>query len=180
MVTAAADLGDAAVVDLFAGSGALGIEALSRGAATATFVESDRRAVDTIKANLATLAMVGPWARVVRGDALRWAASASALSVPGDGTSAVAVPGDGTSALSVPGDGIVLALADPPYQFARWDELLSSLGGWADLIALESGAAVELGPAWAPVRVRRYGATVVSIARPAHAPATSPRRKGGT
>ena len=44
-----------AVADLFAGSGALGIEALSRGAATCLFVEQDRLAVDALKANLAKL-----------------------------------------------------------------------------------------------------------------------------
>ena len=47
---------DASVLDLFAGSGALGIEALSRGAAEATFVDSDRRAVDLVQANLLELA----------------------------------------------------------------------------------------------------------------------------
>ena len=45
-----------AVADLFAGSGALGIEALSRGAASCLFVEQDRAAVDALKANLATFA----------------------------------------------------------------------------------------------------------------------------
>jgi 16S rRNA (guanine966-N2)-methyltransferase len=44
-----------AVADLFAGSGALGIEALSRGAATCLFVEQDRAALDALKANLAKL-----------------------------------------------------------------------------------------------------------------------------
>lgn len=44
-----------AVADLFAGSGALGIEALSRGAASCLFVEQDRMAVDALKANLARL-----------------------------------------------------------------------------------------------------------------------------
>jgi 16S rRNA (guanine966-N2)-methyltransferase len=43
------------VADIFAGSGALGLEALSRGAAHCTFVDSDRAAVDAIRANLATL-----------------------------------------------------------------------------------------------------------------------------
>src|SRR5438105_4298652 len=52
---------DARVVDLFAGTGALGIEALSRGAAHATFVERERAAIDTIERNLAAarLAAVG-------------------------------------------------------------------------------------------------------------------------
>jgi len=50
---------DADVLDLFAGSGALGLEALSRGAATATFVESDREACRTINANLDRLGLRG-------------------------------------------------------------------------------------------------------------------------
>jgi 16S rRNA (guanine966-N2)-methyltransferase len=58
----------AEVLDLFAGSGALGLEALSRGAAHATFVESDREACRVIGANLAKLALRGT---VVCGDALR-------------------------------------------------------------------------------------------------------------
>jgi len=50
---------DAAVLDLFAGSGALGLEALSRGAASATFVEADRDACRTINANLDKLRLGG-------------------------------------------------------------------------------------------------------------------------
>lgn len=48
-----------AVADLFAGSGALGIEALSRGAATCVFVEQDRAAIDALRANLAALGSGG-------------------------------------------------------------------------------------------------------------------------
>ena len=48
-----------AVADLFAGSGALGIEALSRGAASCLFVEQDRAALDMLKSNLATLGLAG-------------------------------------------------------------------------------------------------------------------------
>jgi 16S rRNA (guanine966-N2)-methyltransferase len=59
---------DADVLDLFAGSGALGLEALSRGASSATFVESDREAVRTINANLDKLKLRGT---VLREDALR-------------------------------------------------------------------------------------------------------------
>jgi len=47
------------VADLFAGSGALGIEALSRGAATCLFVEQDRLAIEALRANLARLGAVG-------------------------------------------------------------------------------------------------------------------------
>ena len=60
----------ATVLDLFAGSGAMGLEALSRGAASATFVESDRAACRTIAENLERLRLTG--ARLTCGDAL-WA-----------------------------------------------------------------------------------------------------------
>jgi 16S rRNA (guanine966-N2)-methyltransferase len=59
------------VLDLFAGSGALGLEALSRGAASATFVESDRSAVKTIERNLEKLDLEG---EIVRSDAARYVA----------------------------------------------------------------------------------------------------------
>jgi 16S rRNA (guanine966-N2)-methyltransferase len=61
---------DAVVLDLFAGSGAMGIEALSRGAASATFVESDRDAARTINANLDKLRLTG--ARVLQQDVGRF------------------------------------------------------------------------------------------------------------
>ena len=63
----------AAVLDLFAGSGAMGLEALSRGAARATFVESDRDACRTINANLDKLRLTG--ARVLCQDVLRFLAA---------------------------------------------------------------------------------------------------------
>ena len=59
----------AAVLDLFAGSGAMGLEALSRGAARAVFVESDREACRVIERNLAKLELSG--AELVRADARR-------------------------------------------------------------------------------------------------------------
>lgn len=65
------DLPGATVFDLFAGSGAAGIEALSRGAARAVFVERDARAVGTIRANLERTGLAGH-ADVVRADAIAW------------------------------------------------------------------------------------------------------------
>src|SRR6188508_680294 len=65
-------VGDAVVLDLFAGSGALGLEALSRGAARCTFVESDRGACRTIDANLDKLRLTG--ARVLCQDVRRFIA----------------------------------------------------------------------------------------------------------
>ena len=70
----AARLGDAAVLDLYAGSGSLGLEALSRGARTATFVENDRKALTALRANLATVGLGG---EIVAGDAERFVAGCS-------------------------------------------------------------------------------------------------------
>jgi 16S rRNA (guanine966-N2)-methyltransferase len=67
------DVGDARVLDLYAGSGALGIEALSRGAAFAVFVERDPRAIAAIERNLSRLEVD---AVVQRADVLRWLARA--------------------------------------------------------------------------------------------------------
>jgi 16S rRNA (guanine966-N2)-methyltransferase len=60
----------ARVLDLFAGTGAVGLEALSRGAASVTFVEADRRAVASLQANLAALKLTER-ARVLAGNALQ-------------------------------------------------------------------------------------------------------------
>jgi 16S rRNA (guanine966-N2)-methyltransferase len=57
-------LPDAEVLDLYAGSGSLGLEALSRGAAAATFVETDRQALSALQANLATVGLGGDVASV--------------------------------------------------------------------------------------------------------------------
>jgi 16S rRNA (guanine(966)-N(2))-methyltransferase RsmD len=59
IVTARRDLTGLAVLDLFAGSGALGLEALSRGAASALFVESDQRTAAVIARNIAALGLAG-------------------------------------------------------------------------------------------------------------------------
>jgi 16S rRNA (guanine966-N2)-methyltransferase len=87
----------ATVLDLFAGTGAMGIEALSRGAAHATFVDTDPAAIRAIEANLAAT-RTEDRATVVRADA--------------------------TSRAGTPAD---LAFADPPYAFDRWDDLLAQL-----------------------------------------------------
>jgi 16S rRNA (guanine966-N2)-methyltransferase len=68
------DLGGARVLDLFAGSGAAGIEALSRGAAHATFVERDRDAAAVIATNVARTHLAGERVRIVRAEALGWLA----------------------------------------------------------------------------------------------------------
>jgi 16S rRNA (guanine(966)-N(2))-methyltransferase RsmD len=76
-------LPDARVLDLFAGSGAAGIEALSRGARAATFVERDRAATSVIEENLRRTHLADR-ARVVRADALAWLAREGAAAGPWD------------------------------------------------------------------------------------------------
>lgn len=93
-----------AVADLFAGTGALGLEALSRGAARCTFVDQDRAAVDAVRANIARLGATGTDVR------------AQAVAALG----AVAQPFD-------------LILMDPPYGTGGGGALLERLTrlGWA-------------------------------------------------
>ena len=140
----------ARVLDLFAGTGALGIEALSRGAARATFVEQARPALRILEANLAALGL-GDRARVVRGDVL---AVLAGLTEPVD-----------------------LVLIDPPYAFDGWDELLSLLPG--RLAVLESNRELPAPPGWRVIRSRRYGSTFVTFisredaAAPDHPPTPS-------
>jgi 16S rRNA (guanine966-N2)-methyltransferase len=142
------DLEGVLVLDLFAGSGALGIEALSRGAAHAVFVDSSAAAVEAIKANLAVLdAPAG--ATVVKSDAVRFVASASRADV---------------------------VMADPPYNFAKWAELLDALVGRAGLLVAETGTRWEPGPAWETVKVKTYGGTVVTVAQPLVRPADGPKK----
>jgi 16S rRNA (guanine966-N2)-methyltransferase len=126
----------ARVVDLYAGSGALGIEALSRGAAHCTFVERDRAAVRAIDENLATLGLRAR-ARVVVGDGI---ASASAITAD-------------------------LAFADPPYGFADWPRLLRAVRAPLLVAEAEAEVPEELARAqgWARGRVKRYGRTWVTM-----------------
>jgi len=123
---------DALVVDLYAGSGALGIEALSRGAAHCTFVERDRTALRTLRANIEALGLQDR-AKVAAGDAL------------------------------VLGRGPVadLVLADPPYGFDRWDDLLGVVS--APFVVAESGRELEMRDGWNVRRSKRYGRTWVTF-----------------
>jgi 16S rRNA (guanine966-N2)-methyltransferase len=71
LFAALGELQGAVVLDLFAGTGALAIEALSRGAARAVLVERDAQALAALRANLAELGLGPPQAEVRRGEALR-------------------------------------------------------------------------------------------------------------
>lgn len=129
-------LRDAQVVDLFAGSGALGIEALSRGASHVTFVDNDRASIAVVRQNLAAVGL-----------------EAQATIRQADAFAALAT-GVATDALVV--------LADPPYQFDRWDELFAAIA--APWVVIEAGAPVVLPAGWINVRERAYGSTIVCFA----------------
>ena len=133
------------VLDLFAGSGALGLEAWSRGAAHVEWVENAKPALQALKRNLADL-HAPPAFRVWTADALRWLEGCPP---------------------SAPFD---LVLADPPYQPAlegRYAERIAALlatHGWlrpGGLFAYETEdrASPPPLPAWALLRDRRYGKT---------------------
>jgi 16S rRNA (guanine966-N2)-methyltransferase len=108
------ELRDARVLDLFAGSGAAGIEALSRGAASTVFVEHDAGAANVIAANLARARLAGPNAVVVRDDALRWLRRPNAgsfdvviIDPPYDRTDLLALALEAVAPLVAPGGRVV-------------------------------------------------------------------------
>lgn len=131
----------AAVVDLFAGTGALGIEALSRGASRATFVDAAPAAIATIKANLAVVKDAP--ASVVRADAVRWLA------------------GQARPTGRPPFD---VAFVDPPYAWDGWEPLLAALRGRAAVVVAETGRDLDPGSEWEVARSRWYGTTLITVA----------------
>ena len=132
----------ARVLDLFAGTGALGLEALSRGAATTTFVDQGRAALALLRENVARLGDEG--ARVLARDATRLGPN--------------------------PGAPFDLVFLDPPYGRDLGTRALASAqaGGWlapAALIVLEERAGSAAPPGLTPLDARRYGDTMISIFR---------------
>lgn len=138
------------VLDLFCGSGALGLEALSRGAASAVFVDHDAAALRAVETNAQAIGLGAADITLVRAELPGWLASAGRK-----GAGIQAFEGDDASAS--------IALCDPPYAFDRWQLLLSHLE--VDVAVLESGTQVELPPDWVVTRARRYGGTLVTVAR---------------
>jgi 16S rRNA (guanine966-N2)-methyltransferase len=147
VLAARIDFTGATVLDLYAGSGALGLEALSRGAASALFVEADQRAAGVIARNIAALG--------VEGAAVRRGAVAAVLAAGAERP-------------------VDLVFADPPYDIsaAEIQELIGALvtGGW---VAVDTVVVVERGTAgpelawpagWAPWPSRSYGDTRLELA----------------
>jgi 16S rRNA (guanine966-N2)-methyltransferase len=146
VLAARLDFTGLAVLDLYAGSGALGLEALSRGAASAILVESDHRAAAMITRNVAALGLPGA--------TVRRAAVATVLA-------GSATPVD-------------LVFADPPYDLgaAEVEAMLRLLTekGWArtgTVVVVEraaSGPALQWPSGWEPMPERRYGDTRLETA----------------
>ncbi len=147
VLTARIDFAGAVVLDLYAGSGALGLEALSRGAASVLFVESDARAASVIADNIRALGASGA--------TLRRGTVAAALAAGADRP-------------------VDLVLADPPYDVdeATLAAMLDAVvaGGWAapgTVVVVERRASAPP-PRWPdPLRgwkPRRYGDTRLDMA----------------
>ena len=133
------------VLDLFAGSGAIGIEALSRGAAGVTFVDREPRGLAILRQNLEVLDLKSR-AQVVRGDVVRWLESS-----PDQLKQAVFV------------------FMDPPYEDPVLDRALKAIdrGSASATVVVEHSRRQEL-PALNRMHVdrqRRYGDTMVSVLR---------------
>jgi len=140
-------LEDARVLDLFAGTGALGIEALSRGAARAVFVERDGAALAALRANLRALGLGEEQAEVRRGEALAALRTARARAETYD-----------------------LVLIDPPYRRAgemggELSPALAPLLSEQARVVVESDRRAPLELPWEIEKERRYGDTTITIHR---------------
>ena len=132
---------EAVVLDAFAGSGALGIEALSRGAAQVTFADTDPRARATIEANLAATDFA---------------------------TQGRIIATDGARSVSAGGPWN-LVLLDPPYEHEAWPALLDAVAAHLaedGVVVIESDREISLPAGLDAIRVKGYGGTVVTIASP--------------
>ena len=132
------EIPEANVLDLFAGSGALGIEALSRGATHVTFVEHAAPVIRTLKTNLSKLDVDPHLTTIVRADAIDFAHAAQALQFD-------------------------LALADPPYNQGLAAELILAFARrpFAHWFWVEHAATESL-PAVANAHTRKYGDTALT------------------
>lgn len=134
MLTSMGAVEGSSIADLFAGTGALGVEALSRRATSAVFVDHDREALDAVGLNLVTTGLYAR-ATVVQADVVDWLASAGPVD---------------------------LAFADPPYAFDAWPQLLAGLD--ARMVVMESDRELDPGEDWKVLKFKRYGGTVVTMA----------------
>jgi 16S rRNA (guanine966-N2)-methyltransferase len=161
------DVGGARVLDLYCGTGALAIEALSRGAATAILVDQDTRPA------LGNIERLGVRERVelVRADVPRWLESqaASGGDDPSPGNSRERGPGEGSGPAIAPVGRFDLIFVDAPYRLAdrvgqELNTHLPRLLVQGGRVVVESGARRPLRiDSLEPLRERRYGAADVSF-----------------
>ena len=130
----------AEVLDLFAGTGALGIEALSRGAKKATFVDKSSESLELIKENLKKSGFEKT-SEIVKEDSLKWLQKSS--------------------------KSLDLVLLDPPYSFKNWSKLLDAiLQKQPGIVVIESNREIDPGPNWHVDSIRQYGSSVVVVIDP--------------
>ncbi len=123
----------AVVADLYAGSGALGIEAISRGAERCIFVERDRAALHALRDNIATLD-ISDRCTVHATDVMAWVPAMR---------------------------NVDIAFIDPPYAFDGWSALLALVD--VGLVVAESDDPIDPPEGWTQLRSRRYGRTWVTL-----------------
>jgi len=149
------DLGGKRVLDLFAGAGTLGLEALSRSARSVTFVEKSAAAIAAIRGSVASLGFAPERAAFSRKDAFRWLESDAAPEYD-------------------------VIFADPPYDMARrkgsWERLLrlirGACAGSGSVVYCESGAALAPRPEhWATIHSGARGSARWILASPLPGPA---------
>ena len=131
----------ARVLDLFAGTGALGLESLSRGAVSATFVEDGAKALALIRANIAKMRAEGE-TQILRQDVRRLGPN--------------------------PGEGYGLVFLDPPYGKGLGETALAAAqrGGWlasGAMVVWEEGSVPQIPAGFALIDQRKYGDTIVTL-----------------
>ena len=144
------EIGGKCFLDLFSGSGAVGLEALSRGASAVTFVEMNRKHLATLKENLSIVPLPLPTTTIIASDVYKWISSYT-------------------------GPGFDIAFADPPYALGEEKGYASVLKTLAERNVVKAGGMfiaemtavqkAEETPGWDLLRDRTYGKTRICIWR---------------
>ncbi len=163
MLEARYELAGVSVLDLFAGSGALGLEALSRGAEKVTFVERDRRACTCIRANISTLD-VGPQCTLVCRGVEQYLRASRKAHIDTDRTSDRQPTLEARSGLPN-AHPFRIVFADPPYADHTLDlvDSVRPLVEVAGVLVLEHEATYDASTSDYHQLTRRYGRTAISL-----------------
>ncbi|HJM99887.1 MAG TPA: 16S rRNA (guanine(966)-N(2))-methyltransferase RsmD [Acidimicrobiales bacterium] len=126
---------DLRYLDLFAGTGSLGLEALSRGANSVVFVDNNELSINTITHNLQMLEFDSK-AEVRHQDAVMYLKEKRDFDV---------------------------AILDPPYEFGLWNQLLSQIK--SKVVVIETSQIIALDASWSVIKEQNYGQSKVLIAK---------------